>query len=73
MAVVTWRDSRISEGNVVGAPPGLWLASSLFEVMPVFFVGGFGNSTALEAARRHGGGALEASVRAGEHAFPDSA
>jgi peptidoglycan/LPS O-acetylase OafA/YrhL len=42
--------------SAVGVTSGLWLATWLFQVMPIFFfVGGFSNLTAYQATRRRGG------------------
>ncbi|HEV3013520.1 MAG TPA: acyltransferase [Actinomycetota bacterium] len=53
MAVVAWRDGRVEGGNALALVPGLWLATWLLQVMPLFFfVGGLAN---LVSARRGGG------------------
>jgi fucose 4-O-acetylase-like acetyltransferase len=53
MAVVGWRDGRVEVGNALALVPGLWLATWLLQVMPLFFfVGGLAN---LVSARRGGG------------------
>ena len=53
MAVVVWRDGRVEGGNALALVPGLWLATWLLQVMPLFFfVGGLAN---LVSARRGGG------------------
>ena len=53
MAVVVWRDGRVEGGNALTLVPGLWLATWLLQVMPLFFfVGGLAN---LVSARRGGG------------------
>jgi hypothetical protein len=50
MAVVVWRDGRVEGGNALSLVPGLWLATWLLQVMPLFFfVGGLAN---LVSARR---------------------
>src|SRR6201989_2939116 len=55
MAAVTWHGSTFHVANVVGMTPGLWLATWLFQVMPIFFfVGGFANFVALDALERRG-------------------
>jgi fucose 4-O-acetylase-like acetyltransferase len=52
MAVVVWRDGRVEGGNALALVPGLWLATWLLQVMPLFFfVGGLAN---LVSARRGG-------------------
>ncbi len=59
MAVVVWRDGRVEGGNVLSLVPGLWLATWLLQVMPLFFfVGGLAN---LVSAR--GGGSWARLVR----------
>ena len=50
MAVVGWRGGRVEAGNAIALAPGLWLATWLLQVMPLFFfVGGLAN---LVSARR---------------------
>ena len=44
MAVVVWRDGRVEGGNALTLVPGLWPATWLLQVMPLFFfVGGLAN------------------------------
>ena len=53
MAVVSWRDGRVEGGNALALVPGLWLATWLLQVMPLFFfVGGLANL--VSARRGHG-------------------
>jgi hypothetical protein len=53
VAVVGWHDGRVEAGNALAVVPGLWLATWLLQVMPLFFfVGGLAN---LVSARRGGG------------------
>jgi hypothetical protein len=53
MAVVAWRDGRVEAGNALVLAPGLWLATWVLQVMPLFFfVGGLAN---LVSAGRGGG------------------
>jgi Acyltransferase family len=53
MAVVGWHDGRVEGGNALTLVPGLWLATWLLQVMPLFFfVGGLAN---LVSARRSQG------------------
>src|SRR5207244_793549 len=60
MAVVTWRGHEFHTGNVIGMVPGLWIATWLLQVMPIFFfVGGFANLATIDAMRRKGQGAPE--------------
>ena len=62
MAVVTWRDGRVEGGNALLLVPGLWLATWLLQVMPLFFfVGGLAN---LVSAGRGGGWATFVRARA---------
>ena len=50
----------LSAGNVLSSTPGLWLATWVLQVMPLFFVvGGFSNMVSWEALRRRGGGYVE--------------
>jgi fucose 4-O-acetylase-like acetyltransferase len=47
----------VAAGNLLSSTPGLWLATWVFQVMPVFFfVGGFANMVSWQALRRRGGG-----------------
>ena len=60
MLVVVWHGSAFHAGNVIGSVPGLWLATWLLQVMPVFFfVGGFANLATIDALRRKGQGSPE--------------
>ncbi len=55
IAIIIWRDGRVSVQNVVGVTSGLWLATWVLQVMPLFFfVGGFSNLKTYEAMRRRG-------------------
>jgi peptidoglycan/LPS O-acetylase OafA/YrhL len=50
----------VTAGNVLSAIPWLWLATWVFQVMPVFFfVGGFANLASWQAMDRRGGGYVE--------------
>ncbi len=58
IAVVVWRGDVIRGDNVLDLVPRLWLATWVFQVMPIFFfVGGFSNLVTLESVRRRGGSA----------------
>jgi len=58
LSVTHWHDGRLTMPNPVAAVPGLWAATWLLQVMPVFFlVGGYANLAGWEAATRNGGGA----------------
>src|ERR1700741_1442756 len=60
MAVVTVDDGEFHVGNVLGMVPGLWLATWVLQVMPIFFfVGGFANLVTIDALRRKGQGTAE--------------
>jgi hypothetical protein len=55
VAVNTWSGGIVTADNAIGRTAGLWLATWVFQVMPIFFfVGGFSNFTSLEASRRRG-------------------
>ena len=55
-SVTHWTgDSRLTMPNPIGNIPGLWLATWLLQVMPLFFVvGGVANLAAWKAAVRDG-------------------
>jgi fucose 4-O-acetylase-like acetyltransferase len=60
MAVVALRRGRIDGTNLLGIVPGLWIATWVLQIMPVFFfVGGFSNSVTLDALERRGGSYVE--------------
>src|SRR5262245_44639406 len=60
MAVVTWHGDTFRTGNVIALVPGLWAATWLLQVMPLFFfVGGFANAVTIDAFRRRGLSASE--------------
>jgi len=53
--VIWWQGGLIGNTSAIGVTKGLWLATWVFQVMPVFFfVGGFSNLVAYEAFRRRG-------------------
>lgn len=55
IALIAWNDGVIRSTSAIGKTPGLWLATWVFQVMPVFFfVGGYSNLVAYESARRRG-------------------
>jgi hypothetical protein len=57
IALIWWRNEAIGVYNAVGATSGLWLATWVLQVMPVFFfVGGFSNHKTYEAMKDRGGG-----------------
>src|SRR5947208_8113419 len=52
---IWWQGGLIRTTSAVGLTSGMWLATWLFQVMPIFFfVGGFSNLVAYEASRRRG-------------------
>src|SRR5262245_22531010 len=60
MTAVAWDGGQLAGTNVLALLPGLWLATWVFQVMPVFFVvGGFANLRAVDSIRRRGGGYVE--------------
>ena len=57
VAVVYWRGGSIEGINALEVIDGLWLATWVLQVMPLFFfVGGFSNLRSWDAARRRGEG-----------------
>ncbi|MGH9268307.1 MAG: acyltransferase family protein, partial [Acidimicrobiales bacterium] len=55
IALIWWSDGRVGVHNVIGVTRGLWLATWVFQVIPLFFfVGGFSNAKVLEGSRRRG-------------------
>jgi fucose 4-O-acetylase-like acetyltransferase len=53
--IIWWQDGLIRNTSAIGVTRGLWLATWVFQVMPVFFfVGGFSNLVAYDAVRRRG-------------------
>lgn len=60
IASVFWRDGEPTFQNALGLVPGLWIATWLLQVMPLFFVvGGFSNLVSYASAERRGGGYAE--------------
>jgi peptidoglycan/LPS O-acetylase OafA/YrhL len=58
LSVTHWRDGALTMPNPVGDVPGLWAATWVLQVMPVFFlVGGYANLAGWQAATRDGAGA----------------
>ena len=59
-SITQWSDEgSLIMPNPIGDIPGLWLATWLLQIMPVFFfVGGFANLASYEGVERKGGGAL---------------
>lgn len=57
IAAIYFRQGKVSGVNALHVLPGLWLATWILQVMPVFFfVGGFSNFVTTQAVRRRGGG-----------------
>jgi fucose 4-O-acetylase-like acetyltransferase len=55
IAIIAWDDGLIYAGSAIGVTPGLWLATWVLMVMPIFFfVGGFSNLVSYESFRRRG-------------------
>ena len=55
IGIIWWQGGLIRTTSAVGLTSGMWLATWLFQVMPIFFfVGGFSNLVAYEASRRRG-------------------
>ena len=53
--LVIYEQNGIRIRNAVGVIPGMWLASWIFQVMPLFFfVGGFSNLLTYDSLRRRG-------------------
>ncbi len=56
-SITQWNDGALAMPNPISDVPGLWLATWLLQIMPVFFfVGGYANLAAFEAIERTGGG-----------------
>jgi len=56
-SITHWRGGSLRMPNPIGDVPGLWAATWLLQVMPLFFVvGGYANRAAWDGIRRHGGG-----------------
>lgn len=59
-SVTHWGGGSLHMPNPIGDVPGLWAATWLLQVMPLFFlVGGYANLAAWEAVVRSGGGATQ--------------
>jgi len=53
VSTIYWQGGVLYLGNAVGLAKGLWLATWVLQVMPIFFfVGGFSNYVAYEASKR---------------------
>jgi len=54
-SVIVYGDSGVRTFNAVGVVPGMWVATWVFQVMPLFFfVGGFSNLVTIDSFRRRG-------------------
>src|SRR6266498_2394359 len=59
ISIIWWQGGLIRNTSAVGVTRGLWLGTWVFQVMPIFFfVGGFSNMIAFDAARRRGDSTL---------------
>lgn len=57
IAIIYWRNGEVSGQNALDVVPGLWAATWILQVMPIFFfVGGFSNLVTMDAVDRRGGG-----------------
>jgi fucose 4-O-acetylase-like acetyltransferase len=55
IGIIAWRGGIIRDTSAIGVTSWLWAGTWLFQVMPIFFfVGGFANLVAYDAARRRG-------------------
>ena len=55
IAIIIWEGGRVSVDNAVGLQRGLWAATWILQVMPIFFfVGGFANAMGWDSIRRQG-------------------
>jgi hypothetical protein len=60
IGIIHWRGGLIWTTSAVGVTSYLWLATWVFQVMPVFFfVGGFSNLVSFESSRARGRGTGE--------------
>jgi peptidoglycan/LPS O-acetylase OafA/YrhL len=59
-SILHWRRGALTMPNPIGDVPGLWAATWLLQVMPLFFlVGGYANLAGWEATVRRGGDARD--------------
>src|SRR5438309_9893502 len=55
ISLIWWQGGVIYTTSAIGVTRGLWLATWIFQVMPIFFfVGGFSNLVAYDSHRRRG-------------------
>lgn len=55
IGMIWWENGLLYLTGAIGVTSGLWLATWVLQVMPIFFfVGGFSNLVAYDAARRRG-------------------
>jgi len=56
ISIVSWRHGIITTTSAIGVTKGLWIATWVCQVMPIFFfVGGFSNVVAYDSVKRRGG------------------
>lgn len=56
IAIIYIADGKVTGENALHVVPGLWLATWVLQVMPLFFfVGGFSNLVTIDATKRRGG------------------
>jgi fucose 4-O-acetylase-like acetyltransferase len=59
ISLIWWQDGVIRSTSAIGRSPGLWAATWIFQVIPVFFfVGGYANYVALQSSQRRGESAV---------------
>ena len=57
IAIIHYEGGRIFVENAVGYQSGLWMATWILQVMPIFFfVGGFSNAKGWNSVQKRGGG-----------------
>jgi fucose 4-O-acetylase-like acetyltransferase len=60
ISLIHWTDEFVFVTSAIGLTPGLWLATWILQVMPVFFfVGGFANLVGYERLRERGASSWE--------------
>jgi fucose 4-O-acetylase-like acetyltransferase len=59
IGLIWWEGGLLYLTSAIGVTTGLWLATWVFQVMPIFFfVGGFSNLVALDGHRRRSGSTM---------------
>lgn len=57
IAIIGLKNGQVTGRNALDVIPGLWLATWVLQVMPIFFfVGGFSNAVTIDAGTRRGEG-----------------